>query len=169
MGIETGKELLVKGLEDELTGIGENETEHSIDPQESEHGYDSYEDEQLFTGSDDKNYDNLAKMDEGNLRLRTKDELNIQINELIEENEDMWRCKICGKRAIKRIVIRNHAERHIQGVSHACQICSKTFPNRPNLRDHISRIHSELFSCDICGKTGMNRLAYRSHKRKNHN
>merc|ERR1719233_825275 len=33
--IETGKELLVKGLEGELTGIGENKTEHSINHQES--------------------------------------------------------------------------------------------------------------------------------------
>ena len=55
--IETAKELLVKGLEDELIGIGENKTEHSINPQESEHehGYESYEDEQSVSGSDNKN------------------------------------------------------------------------------------------------------------------
>ena len=88
---------------------------------------------------------------------------------MIEKNEGVWRCKICGKTAPRNHNIRNHAETHIEGMSHACHICSKTFPNRPCLSAHISGIHSKFFSCDLCDKTGMSRVAYRDHKRRNHN
>ena len=72
------------------------------------------------------------------------------------------------KTATKKQHIQYHAETHIEGMSHACHICNKTFPNRQGLNKHINDIHSELLSCDICGKTGMNKLAYRNHKRNNH-
>ena len=112
--------------------------------------------------------DTVAKMDEGNPQT-INNELNLHINEMIEKNEGVWRCKVCGKTASLKRGIRRHAEAHILGISHACHICSKTFTNRPNLNWHIYRIHSELFSCEICGKIGMNREAFRSHKRTKHN
>jgi len=158
--IETGKELQVKGLEGELTGIAENTAENHIYHKENEQRYNNYEDEISFTGTVDKNYDHV-----GNLQLRTNNELSQQINEMIEKNKGVWRCKICGKTASKNIHIRQHSEIHIEGMSFSCHICSKTFTNRNNLSTHISDIHSELFSCDICGKTGMNRMSYRYHKR----
>merc|ERR1712179_873129 len=147
--IETGKELLVKGLEGELTGISENT---AVIPDRKRE----------VTDLGDGIEDTVAKMDEGNLQT-INNELNLQINEMIEKNEGVWRCKICGKTS--RSNIRPHAETHIEGMSHACQICSKTFPNRHSLSSHVSYIHSELFSCDICDKTGMNKQAYRDHKR----
>ena len=107
-------------------------------------------------------------MDEGNLQS-INNELSQQINEMIEKNEGMWRCKICGKMASKSYNIRTHAETHIEGMSHVCKLCGKTFTTGHNLSQHVSNIHSELFSCDICGTTGMHRQAYRDHKRKNHN
>ena len=163
--IETGKELQVKGLEGELTGIVEKTPEMPKNPKENEQTYDYHEDEKVFTGSPE-----VPKMNEPNLHLQiTNNELSVQINEMTEKNEGAWRCKICGKTASRSDIIRNHAERHIEGMSHACHICSKTFPNRPALSSHIFYIHSELFSCDLCEKTGMNREAYRVHKRRNHN
>ena len=87
---------------------------------------------------------------------------------MIEKNEGVWKCKVCGKTSDIKGNILRHAERHIEGMSHACHLCSKTFTSRPNLQSHISRIHSELFSCDICGKAGMNRIGYRDHKRRQH-
>ena len=85
----------------------------------------------------------------------------------MEKRKGVWRCKICGK-TIKANngYIRKHAEIHIEGMSYACNICSKTFTNRHGLSSHISDNHSELLSCDICGKTGMNKIAYRNHKRR---
>merc|ERR1712055_416796 len=49
--IETGKGLLVKGLEGEMTGVCENMSEKPTNPQESEQRYDSHEDEKIWTGS----------------------------------------------------------------------------------------------------------------------
>ena len=99
---------------------------------------------------------------------RMKNELSLQINQMIEKTEGVWSCKVCGKACTKLSNIKDHAERHIGGMSHSCPMCTKTFPNRPNLSIHIFNIHSELVSCDICGKTGMNRRAYRNHKQRNH-
>jgi len=161
--IETGKGLQVKGLEEELTEVVEKENNVLTNPQENDQRYEDYEDSKLFIGSLE-----VAKMNKGNLQA-TNNELSLQVNKMIEKNEDVWRCKICGKTTSTNTDIRKHAERHIKGMSHFCPICSKIFPNRPSLSNHISNTHSELISCDICGKTGMNRKAYSYHKRKNHN
>jgi len=163
MFIETGEELQVKGLKGELTGVDENKIKITKKPHEYEQNYDNYDTEKVFTDSPE-----VAKMNEANLQS-TNAELSLQINEIIEKNEGVWGCKICGKTATKNSNIRNHAEMHIEGMSHTCHICSKTFTNRPCLSKHVSDIHSELFSCDICGKTGMARIAYRYHKRSKHN
>ena len=162
--IETGKELQVRGLEGELTGVMEKTPEMQKNIQENEQRYDNYEDEKVFSGLPE-----VAKTNEGNLNLQIKNnELSLQVNQMIEKTEGAWRCKICGKTASRNQNIQNHAETHIEGMSHACHICNKTFQNRPGLSNHISFIHSELFSCDLCEKTGMNRRAYRDHKRRNH-
>merc|ERR1712179_823263 len=92
-------------------------------------------------------------------------EILIQLNEMIEKNESVWKCKRCGK---TRKTIQRHAETHIEGMSFSCHFCSKTFANSRCLAAHISGIHTELFSCDLCGKTGMHRIAYRNHKQSKH-
>ena len=166
--IETGKELLVKGLEDEFTEVVENIEEKPTYPEESEPKYDSFKQEKESTGTTDDNEDTENKMEEENIQLPISNELGLQLNEMTEKNEGVWRCKICGKTTILKVGIRRHAETHIQGMSHACHICKKTFTNRPNLQWHINRIHTDLFSCEICGKTGMNKEAFRSHKRFKH-
>ena len=98
----------------------------------------------------------------------TSKDLDIQIEEMIEKNEGLWKCKVCAKATTGKDQIKVHAETHIGGMSHACNLCGKTFPNRPGLRSHISSIHSVLFSCELCVKSGMNRATYRMHKQRNH-
>jgi len=162
--IETGKELQVKGLEGELTGITENTTENSIYHKEEVQRYDNHEDKKTVTDTDDNDYGHVTEIGEGNLQLRANDELDQKITNMIEKYEGVWTCKICGKTATKKQHIQSHAEIHIEGMSFPCNICSKTFTNRMGLSSHISGVHSELFSCDICGKTGMNRNMYKKHK-----
>ena len=87
---------------------------------------------------------------------------------MLEKNEGVWKCKVCGKIAKQNCHIRIHAELHIEGMSYPCNLCNKIFHHRERLRKHISGIHSELFSCDICGKSGLNRHAYHNHNRKEH-
>ena len=109
----------------------------------------------------------LNAMNESNPELSTNNEIDLQIEQMIDKNEEgLWNCKVCGKTLSKKYNVKRHAETHIDGMSHVCHICSKIFPNRPNLQSHIYDNHSELSSCDICGKSGMNRAVNRDLKRR---
>lgn len=103
-----------------------------------------------------------------NLQVSADHELDLEIQDMIEKHERQWKCKVCGKTAVIKQDIKNHAETHIKGKVHACQLCAKSFSNRPNLRNHVYNIHSELFDCESCGKYGMTRNAYRLHRRNQH-
>ena len=95
-------------------------------------------------------------------------ELDHQIEEMVEKQEGLWKCKVCGKSRTNKQHIKKHVEIHIEGMSHICHICSKTFGTRPSLNIHVNSIHTELFSCDLCGKSGMNRKAHYMHNQRNH-
>ena len=168
MFIETGKELQVKGLEGELIEVDEYTNEKQSFPQQNEQRYDDYEYGKINPGSAEDDNDAVDKMKGKILESGTNNELGLQINEMIEKNEGVWRCKICGKATNKNSNIREHAERHMKGIFSACQNCSKTFTNRPSLKKHISRFHSELFSCNICERTGMKKGAFQKHNKKHH-
>ena len=97
-----------------------------------------------------------------------KKELKVKIEELIERNEGLWKCKQCGKTVAQKSYMKYHVETHIVGVTHRCKICSKTFDTRFNLQQHLSDVHAGLFCCDICGNSGMSKVAYRMHRQRNH-
>merc|ERR1712179_883309 len=143
--LETGKELQVKGLKGELREVVENTYEAETHSQEYYETYDDYANEKVPLGLVEDKKDIVAKMDVEILQITN--ELSFQISEMIEKNGDMWTCKICGKTKSHKGDLQKHAETHIKGMSHPCHMCSKTFTNRRNLRDHISGTHSELLSC----------------------
>merc|ERR1719245_754846 len=162
--LEAGKELQVKGLQGELQGVHDNkEAEQTIDHYNNEDEKLSNKDidQDLEDFSDDNMPYNSIDMNikETNLNQETNSLLDNQIDAMIEKQEGMWKCKVCSKISKNIGHIKEHAETHIEGMSHICQICSKTFPNRPGLRFHILRIHSQLISCDVCGRTGLNKSA----------
>ena len=97
-----------------------------------------------------------------------KSPLDVQIKQMIEKYNGLYKCKVCGRANPNNGNMWIHAETHIAGMSHACHICNKSFSNRHSLRNHINCIHSELLSCDLCGKSGMNKMSYYQHKRKQH-
>jgi hypothetical protein len=179
--LETAQELKVKGLQGEIQGIGQNRSgerkpysgsnvdETECQTNENVAGQESILDslEELADSFHSEN-DYSVVLNEHNIPLTTNQELDLQIEQMVEKKEGKWNCKVCGKTAAKRHHIQSHAETHIEGLSHACNFCSKTFPRRQNLRMHIYNIHSELFSCNSCSKFGMNRLSYREHKNKYH-
>ena len=102
---------------------------------------------------------------EGKLQINGLSDLDLHILEMIEKSDGVWQCKVCGKSNSHKGHMQYHAETHIEGMSHACHICNKSYPNRHALRSHIDKIHSELLSCDLCGKSGMNKSVYHDHKR----
>jgi len=160
--LETGKELRVKGLLSELQGVGVQE---------------KVSDEQLYselTEAEHLNDENLEDfhhpiedIQNGSVSEVVNNELDRQVEEMIEKSEGLWKCKVCGKttKSAKKNM-RRHVEIHVEGVSHPCHLCSKTFRTRHYLQNHVSKIHSESLSCNICGKSGMTRSLYYKHKQK---
>ena len=45
-------------------------------------------------------------------------------------------CKVCGKEGHRRNIMDHIEANHIEGVSHPCNFCNKTFRSRPSLRTH---------------------------------
>ena len=96
-------------------------------------------------------------------------ELDLQITQMVEKSDGVWKCKVCEKITSKnKGHIWEHAETHIGGMSHACHICDKSLSSRKSLRLHISAIHSEQLFCELCGKSGLNKNSYREHKKMQH-
>ena len=175
--LETAKELDVKGLqvdfpntykkeiEDPEVGNKEMEENKTENEENSKHVVALSEE---CPDSFDFSFDtSKIKVDKKiAVTLDNDGNLKEEIKKLIEMNENIWNCKVCGKTTTRKQVIESHAETHIEGISHVCHICNKTFSTRPGRRQHVFDIHSELFSCDICAKTGMNRKLFKIHKQK---
>jgi hypothetical protein len=73
------------------------------------------------------------------------EELDATVATMMEKNMDgKWVCKVCGKIENKdRFNMKNHIEgKHIEGVSHPCNLCGKTFRSRNSLAKHLPRCHS---------------------------
>jgi len=123
--------------------------------------------EEMVKGINDIKDDTLDAISD-NLKVTSTDELNVQIDQMIVKKEDVWECKKCGKTKSRKGHIIQHAETHIGGMSHVCNLCGKTFSTRPTLRTHTSSYHSRLYSCEICGRSDMNKQSFYMHKRSNH-
>jgi len=166
-----------KGFESYVADEGENAQKESvryISDNESiyENGVNVTEDTKICDGSEVSPDDNFvidrSFKQTNEVQKNAHSDLNLQIRELIEKSDGVWKCKVCGNTKSNYSNMRHHAESHIEGMSHACHICNKTFSNRHSLRTHMDKIHSELLSCDLCGKSGMNKSAYFKHKRTQH-
>merc|ERR1712179_398548 len=168
--LESGKELQVKGFEACVAaGVGESLQEEPV--KYVNENIDTYE-----NGDDNSEENNICDTlehvenattkhtnDERMKKFKNSD-LDLQIMQMIEKSDGIWNCTVCGKTGAHLGSIKEHAERHIEGMSHGCHICNKSFPSRPSLRIHINDYHSELLSCDPCGKSGMSKSAYYHHK-----
>jgi len=176
--VETCKVLQLKGLKTEFTDTSCEIKSQSIvkrlyeqddlyfktDPEKSN----KKKSAKAIISLDDIFNGRLIGVKAENVQVNADYELDLEIQEMIEKHERHWKCKVCGKTAVNKQDIKNHAEIHIKGKLHACQLCTKSFSNRPNLRNHVKNIHSELFDCESCGKYGMTRNAYRLHNRNQH-
>ena len=165
--LKTGKELKVKGIMDDMKSMSDNDQNDKFrECSELQYQDVDYKEvvNQEFTV-----VEHLPSQEFADAKLKTNSvELDFQIKEMIEKQEDIWRCKVCGKTTPNRFIIKNHAETHIDGMSHNCRFCGKIFANRHCLQVHVSNIHSKLFSCDLCRRSGMNRKAYYMHNQKYH-
>ena len=100
-------------------------------------------------------------------------ELEDKIDSLVEKKDGMWTCMKCGKFDNSKYGLRRHVETHIDGFTHLCPKCDKTFSTRGALGAHKGRQHPEEkapkpFNCDICEKPSESLAAVKAHKSRNH-
>jgi len=174
----TAQELRIKGLEGNLNGTEQNVSEKQMPSYEDRKYFEeeiAVENVEIFrpksgivsseklTESFDTNEYTLDEVHEEDTANNTN--IDLQIEQMMERVEGLWKCTVCGQTSSYKSHIKEHAERHLNGVSHGCHICRKIFSARDNLRVHISQTHSKVLSCNVCGKSGMNKRAYRDHRK----
>ena len=71
------------------------------------------------------------------------------------------RCRICNKWISKK-GLKSHEKRHSGVKPHSCDVCSKAFYEKRELKRHLIKVHKIMppakpevrsNSCDVCGKT----------------
>ena len=77
--------------------------------------------------------------------------LDQQINSYMNNMDGIWTCSVCGKTDKGNVKhnLRKHIETHIEGVSHSCDQCGKTFRSRNALQAHNSRNHKNKKTFEI--------------------
>ena len=168
----TAKELQVKGLQSHQGEENyQKHTDRTNPVKLSETNYRKPEqllqEESVLDSLEELAGNYASNKEEDKLVLSTNLEFNLQIEQMMEKNEGLWQCKVCGKtyNKYKRDIAR-HVETHIEGITYPCHICKKIFSTRHNVRQHIYKIHSESsFPCKACGKTGMKKGAFYNHNK----
>jgi len=167
--LETAQELQVKGLINH-ENCPELQTENNHEPSDESSIM------EINSESDNLQHGNNTEIILDSLHELTDtfdnkelSELDLQIELMMEKNEGMWKCKVCGKMSKLKANIRKHAETHIEGGVHTCHICNKVTTTRHNLEKHINNFHSGLsFTCNICSKSWESRGAFNKHNRAHH-
>ena len=68
-------------------------------------------------------------------------EVDEKTEQLMEKIDGIFHCKACVYTSRNRIHMKEHVERHIDGLSYPCQFCDKTFRSRNSLRRHLYNFH----------------------------
>jgi len=78
---------------------------------------------------------------------------------ILRKGDGTWQCKVCGKSIQGRQAkgnMKQHVETHIEGISHTCTTCGKTYKNRNSLHTHISMKHRYGLDCTNTVQSIMN-------------
>ena len=68
--------------------------------------------------------------------VRDMSEVDQKIEELMEWREGRYYCQACDYNTNRRSSMKEHVERHIDGLSYSCHFCDRTFRSRNILRHH---------------------------------
>ena len=68
-------------------------------------------------------------------------EVDEKTEQLMEKIDGIFHCKACDYSSRNSIHMKEHVERHIDGLSYSCQICDKKFSSRNSLREHLYSFH----------------------------
>ena len=68
-------------------------------------------------------------------------EVDEKIQQLMETRDGIFHCKACVYSSRQSTHMKEHVERHIDGLSYPCQFCDKTFRYKNSLRKHLYNFH----------------------------
>ena len=119
---------------------------------------------------------NISPSQEYQIKDNVKHDETIQSMIMKNEETSTFSCKACGKLLKSRVSTVNHIEtKHIQGISHPCNHCSKVSKSREGLRQHTAAKHSDAkqskylpFPCNMCDKGSVSKDGLRQHIKSNH-
>ena len=79
--------------------------------------------------------------DEKVVSLTDMSEVDEKIQQLMEKRDGIFHCKACDYRSNQSHHMKEHIERHIDGLSYPCHFCDKTYRFSNTLRKHIKKFH----------------------------
>ena len=86
-------------------------------------------------------------------------ELDRRISDMIVRQDGGWVCTVCGKQANHKSKLKQHAETHLQGYSHPCIMCGKTYRSRYNIgtcgRKNVIILMLDKTFNDQCSQPGV--------------
>ena len=66
-------------------------------------------------------------------------EYDEKVSELVGKSELGWICTVCPYKGKFNSHVREHVEAHIEGYSHECKYCDKSFSMKRTLRHHVRK------------------------------
>jgi hypothetical protein len=91
---------------------------------------------EVFNNQSDPN----RTLEEKELSVYNGSNICDQIDFIMQREDGMWTCKVCGKKTKLKGDMKRHAELHIEGLSFPCKICGKSFKSSESLRKHLRSI-----------------------------
>ena len=61
------------------------------------------------------------------IEVEQNSEVESKFQELVETEEGVYKCTVCGKTMTHRFSMKRHIETHMSGLSYNCNLCDKTF------------------------------------------
>ena len=62
-----------------------------------------------------------------------------RIESMFEKSTEGYNCTKCGYRTKRLCHIKDHVQKHIEGLEYPCNICKRTFKSSPSFREHKRR------------------------------
>ena len=146
--LSTAGELKIRGLTKYAGGLGNMaELKTSDSGEHSKQTLTEHEDATPIeeTGKERPELEMVTAEDDHHYVTENFIEVNAELDQKIEDilvkTNGVWTCRVCGKFANHKSKLKQHVETHIDGFSHPCGICGKSYRSRNVLRMHLSRDH----------------------------
>ena len=70
--------------------------------------------------------------------IHIKDDVLQMRETMFEKVGKLWMCKVCKFSSVQACNLREHVEKHIEGVEYPCNLCGKIMRSSKSLRNHYS-------------------------------